>query len=109
MAIILLITGIILLIAVLGLVYRIITLIGIAKGGDENRVGFSNKVNAILFPIMFILGFGAIFWYSGVAQEYLLPEASSVHGKEIDQLFWIIMGVIFFAFFVTHVLLFFFP
>lgn len=109
MAVVLLITGLVLLVAVLGLVYRIITLISIAKGGTEKRVGLSNKINAILFPVVFILGFGSIFWYSGVAQEYLLPEAASVHGKEIDNLFWLIMGIIFFTFFVTHALLFFFP
>ncbi len=109
MTIVLLSIGLVLLVAVLGLVYRVITLVSIAKGSDRARVSTSNKVNAILFPLMFILGFGAIFWYSGIAQEYFLPEAASEHGKVTDKLFWITMGVIFFAFFVTHVLLFFFP
>lgn len=107
MIILLSIIGVVLLLAVLGLVYRVITLVSIAKGGE--KVGMSNRVNAILFPTMFVLGFGLFFWYSGIAQKYLLPEASSVHGKEIDNLFWIIMGVIFAAFFLTHILLFFFP
>ncbi len=109
MTIILLITGAVLLFAVLGLVYRIITLVGIAKGDSQKRVGSSNKLNAILFPLTFVIGFGAIFWYSGVAAEHFLPEASSVHGKETDKLFWITMAIIGFAFIATHLLLFFFP
>jgi len=109
MTAILLIAGAVLVFTVLGVVYRIITLVGIAKGDTEKRVGFSNKVNAFLFPVVFIVGFGAIFWYSGVAQEYFLPEAASEHGKATDQLFWITMAVVGAAFLVTHVLLFFFP
>ncbi|MEH0155303.1 cytochrome c oxidase subunit II [Limibacter armeniacum] len=109
MTALLVITGTILTIAVLALVYRIITLVGIAKGDSEQKVGTSNKINAILFPILFFLGFGGIFWYSGIAQEYFLPEAASIHGKETDQLFWVTMGVVFAAFMITHILLFFFP
>jgi cytochrome c oxidase subunit 2 len=106
---VLLTVGGILLLVILALVYRIFTLVGIAKGNSKNKVSTSNKVNAMLFPILFVLGFGAIFWYSGVAQKYFLPEAASEHGSEIDYLFWLTMAIIGFAFFVTHILLFWFP
>lgn len=109
MTALLVITGTILTITVFALLYRIITLVGIAKGSSKTRVGASNRVNAILFPILFIVGFASIFWYSGIAQEYFLPEASSIHGKETDRLFWITMAVIGFVFVLTHILLFFFP
>lgn len=109
MTALLIITGGILMLAVLGLMYRIITLIGIAKGESKQRVGFSNKVNAALFPLLFVFGFGLMFWYSGIAKEFFLPESASAHGAETDQLFWITMAVIFAAFLITHILLFFFP
>ncbi len=106
---VLLLVGGILLVVILALVYRIFTLVSIAKGSTKKRASTSNKVNAILFPIAFLLGFGAIFWYSGIAQKYFLPEAASAHGSEIDYLFWLTMAIIGFAFFATHVLLFWFP
>lgn len=109
MTAVLLITGGILFVAILALIYRIFTLIGIARDEDKKRAGLSNKVNAFLFPLMLVVGFIAIIWYSGIAKEYFLPEASSVHGKEIDSLFWWTMAVIGLAFVLTHILLFIFP
>lgn len=99
------------LVIVLGLVavYRILTLVSIVKYKGQEKVGRSNTVNAILFPIVFIVGFGLIYWYSGVAKEHFLPEAASVHGLETDHLFWLTMGIIFVVFVLTHILLFFFP
>ncbi|GAB4329671.1 MAG: cytochrome c oxidase subunit II [Flammeovirgaceae bacterium] len=105
----LLITGIIFVLVLLGVVYRVITLVEIAKGKSQKRVTFSNKVNAILFPIFFVLGTIAVIWYSGIAKEHFLPEAASEHGKRTDFLFWVSMAVIGIAFFLTNVLLFFFP
>lgn len=109
MTTILLITGSILLVAILGLVYRIFNLVSIAKGSTRKRTTTSNKVNAIMFPLFLVIGFGLIFWYSNEARHYFLPEAASVHGKEIDTLFWVSMAVIFAAFFITHLLLLWFP
>jgi len=108
MTAILLITGVILALTALGLIYRVFSLVSVAKGDSQKSVSLSNKVNAILFPITFVLGFAAMFWYSGIASEYFLPEASSEHGVKTDNLFWITLAVISFAFFVTNLLLFFF-
>ncbi|GAA4846996.1 cytochrome c oxidase subunit II [Algivirga pacifica] len=109
MQVLLVITGSILTVAVLGLLYRIITLVGIAKGDSQKRVGTSNKINAFLFPLVLLVGLGATAWYSGIAKEYFLPEASSIHGVKTDELFWLTMSVIGVAFLLTHLLLFFFP
>ncbi|MEN7546928.1 cytochrome c oxidase subunit II [Rapidithrix thailandica] len=98
-----------LLLAVFVLVYRIIVLVSIAKGDSEKKASTSNKINALLFPVSFVGMFGLIFWYSGIAKEDLLPEASSLHGVKTDELFWITIAVIMVAFFATHLLLFFFP
>jgi len=109
MSALLLITGTILFLTALGLIYRVFTLVSIAKDRKEKQVSLSNKVNAALFPIVFILGFGAMFYYSGEYSKYFLPEAASVHGVKTDTMFWISMAIISFAFFVTNLLLFFFP
>ncbi|AZQ62567.1 cytochrome c oxidase subunit II [Flammeovirga pectinis] len=101
-------TGIILIVAVLALVYRIINLVGIAKE-DSNKVTFSNKINGALFPILLVVGLGLIYWSYNDASQYFLPEAASLHGKETDALFNITLGVVFAAFVVTHLLLFTFP
>ncbi len=102
---------VLILVFVVGLVtiYRVFTLIAIAKKKEEYGVGKSNTVNAILFPILFVVGFGLIFWhYSDVKSEFL-PEAASLHGVDTDYMFWLTMNIIFVAFIITHALLFFFP
>jgi len=109
MTTILFITGGILALTALGLIYRVFSLVSVAKGSDRKSGGLSNKVNAALFPIVFILGFAAMFYYSGDAAQYFLPEAASEHGVKTDKLFWITLAVISFAFFATNLLLFFFP
>ena len=105
---VLLIAGVVLLVVVLGLAYRIFNLVSIAKGDSSKRVGLSNSVNAILFPIVFTVGMGLFFWYSGVASEYYLPEAASKHGVRIDFIYWVTMGVVILVFVLVNFLLFFF-
>jgi cytochrome c oxidase subunit 2 len=107
----LLITGGILFIIALALVYRIMLLVQVARGqaGKTNRVGNSNAINGLLFIAFFLVGFGLIFWYSGRAAENFLPEAASAHGVITDKLFWITTAIVFAVFFLTHVILFFAP
>ncbi|MDJ1479174.1 cytochrome c oxidase subunit II [Cytophagaceae bacterium YF14B1] len=102
------VTGLLLIVAILVTVFRVQSLISITKKADE-RVGTSNKVNAVLFPVFLVIGFGLAIWISFYSDKFLLPEASSTHGKETDNLFWITMGVIGAVFFATHILLFWFP
>ena len=109
MTAVLLITGGILALTAMALIYRVLTLASIAKGSQERKSGgLSNKINAALFPIFFVVGMGAFFWYSADASQYFLPEAASVHGKATDSMFWIAMAIISFAFFITNLLLFLF-
>ena len=107
----LIIIGALFVVLILGLIYRVLNLVGIAKGNSNNYAGetTTNKVNAILFPTFFVLLFGSIVLFSPVMSEGFLPEAASVHGKQTDSLFWLTMAVICTAFLLTHILLFFFP
>lgn len=100
--------GVVLLIMVIGMVYRIQTLISVAKGSDKKIATTSNKTNAILFMV-FLIGCGAWMVYYSVVEfdNYQLPIASE-HGVVTDRLFWITMAVTGFIFILTHILLFWF-
>ncbi len=101
--------GVLLLLSVIWMVYRIQTLVSVVKGSDRKLETTSNKVNAFLF-IVFLIGTGALMtWYSiKEFDNYQLPVASE-HGVITDELFWISMAVTGVVFLITHVLLFVFP
>lgn len=101
--------GVLLLLSIIWMVYRIQTLVSVVKGSDKKIATGSNKINAILF-VVFLLGTGFLmFWYSiKEFDNYQLPVASE-HGVITDQLFWITMAVTGIVFLITHVLLFIFP
>ncbi len=111
---VIIIIGIILILLILFMIYRVITLVDIArkkKGeGDPrfSRISSSNKVNAFLFIAFFILDGGWMAWYSYARfDEYVLPVAS-LHGHDYEGIFWITMAITMFIFIVTHILLFWF-
>lgn len=101
--------GVLLLLSIIWMVYRIQTLVSVVKGSDKKIATGSNKVNAMLF-VLFLLGSGVLmFWYSiKEFDNYQLPIASE-HGIVTDQLFWVTMAVTGVIFLITHVLLFIFP
>lgn len=101
--------GILLLLSIIWMVYRIQTLVSVVKGSDKKIATGSNKVNAILF-VLFMIGSGVLmFWYSiKEFDNYNLPVGSE-HGVITDQLFWITMAVTGVVFILTHILLFWFP
>lgn len=101
--------GVVLLLSVIWMVYRIQSLISVAKGSDKKIETTSNKVNAFLFVVFLVGTFGLMTWYSiKEFGNYQLPIAS-VHGEVTDKLFWITMAVTGFIFILTHILLFWFP
>lgn len=91
------------------LVSRMSAVVKNASGSvEEGQIGMSNRINAALFLIFFVLGLIGSVWSFLYAQQYFLPEASSPHGRRTDFLFWLSMGIITFAFVVTNALLFIF-
>ncbi len=101
--------GIVFVIVILFMIFRVQSLISVVRDSSQKRAGLSNKVNAALFPIFLVIGGIAMVWSAMEASKDFLPEASSKHGVETDYLFWVTMAVIGFAFILTHILLFFFP
>lgn len=103
---ILLAVGVVVLIAIFLLIYRIYTLVSVVRGTEKIRVSKSNKVNGILFLVFLIVFGGWFFYYSFAAYDsYQLPLASE-HGLQYEQLFWATTWVTVAVFVLTHVLLF---
>jgi cytochrome c oxidase subunit II len=101
--------GVLLLLSIIWMVYRIQTLVSVVKGSDKKIATGSNKVNAFMFVLFLVVGGALMFWYSiKEFDNYNLPVASE-HGVVTDQLFWITMAVTGIVFIITHILLFWFP
>jgi cytochrome c oxidase subunit II len=68
-----------------------------------------DKLNARLFLAFFVIGMIATFWSVRFYQPYYIQSHSaSVHGEEIDNIFWITMVVVFGVFVITNGVLFIF-
>src|SRR5262245_49659331 len=98
--------GVVLILAIVFLIFRISTLVGIAKGKKAGYVGSGNDIHGYLFLAFMVLGLGGFFWYSfAYFQDYTLPVASE-HGKLTDKLFWITMAVTVVAFSIISIVMF---
>ena len=98
--------GVILILAILYLIFRVSNLITIAKGPRDEKAGTANKVNAALFIVFMVVSFVGFFWYSiAYFDDYNLPVASD-HGKWTDTLFWITMAVTVVAFTIISAIMF---
>src|SRR5690554_1109605 len=100
--------GLVLLISIIWMVYRIQTLLSVVKGSDKKVVSGSNRINGMLMMVFLIGMGGLLFWYSiKEFDNYQLPIASE-HGVVTDGLFWITTAVTGVVFLITHILLFWF-
>ena len=76
--------GVVLILAILYMIYRVSSLVSIAKGHDDEKIGTANKVNAALFIVFMVGSLGWFFWYSfAYYDDYTLPVASE-HGAHTD-------------------------
>jgi len=103
------IVGLVLVLAIAGLLLRVTKLVEVIKSDENQRVDGANKVNAFMFPLFLVCGLGGFYWINNYAQKFYLPAAASAHGHEIDEMFWFTMAILVIAFIGTHLLLFTFP
>jgi len=100
------ILGVVLVLGILYMIFRVSNLLSIAKGTEDEKGGTANKVNAALFIVFMVGSFGWFFWYSFAEfHGYTLPVASE-HGKRTDTLFWITMAVTVVAFTIISIIMF---
>jgi cytochrome c oxidase subunit II len=100
--------GVILILYILYLIFKVGNLVSIAKGRKSERYDSANSTHAILFMVFSIGSLVAFFWYSYTFfEDYTLPLASE-HGVKIDSVFWITMAVTVIAFSIISVVMFWF-
>jgi cytochrome c oxidase subunit 2 len=100
--------GLVLIIAILVVVYRIHSLIDVARGNHKKKVSESNGMNAALLFAFLIISMILLIWYSVTRFDiYNLPVASE-HGISTDNIFWVTMAITGIVFFITQILLFYF-
>lgn len=98
--------GVVLVLVILFLIFRVSSLVGIAQGKVEEKGGTANKINAALFIVFMVGSLAWFFWYSFAHfKGYTLPVASE-HGKRTDTLFWITMAVTVVAFVIISIIMF---
>jgi cytochrome c oxidase subunit II len=98
--------GVVLVLAILYMIFRVSNLVGIAKGKKEEKVDSWNSLNAGLFMVFMVVSLGVFFWYSfAFFEDYNLPVASE-HGVVTDKLFWITMVITVVAFTIISVIMF---
>lgn len=99
--------GVVLVLAILYMIFRIGSLIGLVKG-QKGRVDSLNSLNGALFMVFSVTSIVGFLWYSIVHFDgYTLPVASD-HGKITDGLFWITMWITVFAFVIISIAMFWF-
>ena len=96
----------VLVLVVMGLLFRLQVLTSIFSGTYTRQIGRSNGVNAILLLLFLVIG-GVAFAWSLIHyhDETIIPVASE-HGAKLDSMFWLSMIIIGIAFVVTQILLF---
>lgn len=101
--------AIILTVLAVGYLVRVFELASSLKGKKSEEV--TEKDNRLMGRIMltFVVAFFLfVIWQLNSYGWRMLPEAASIHGKELDWLFNFNMGILWFVFIITHVLLFYF-
>ncbi|MDN5202842.1 cytochrome c oxidase subunit II [Fulvivirgaceae bacterium BMA10] len=103
-----LIAGVVLIVIVLGFLFRINTLVTVVKGAEKHPETKSNKINGLLMFLFMVASLILLCWYSYARfDDYTMPVASE-HGVVTDNLFWVTTAVTGFVFILTNILLFYF-
>ena len=103
------IMGIVLILAILFVLFRIQLLVDVVKGDHQKKIASGNRINGILSVLFMVSALTAFWWYSiKEFPRYNIPVASE-HGVLINNMFWITMAILLTVFMITQVLLFYFP
>lgn len=104
----LIVSGLLLILVILFMIFRIASLVSVAKGRNPEEVSPANGIQAFLFLLFMVFGLAGFFWYSYTHfDNYTLPVASE-HGVVTDRLFWITMAVTVAAFVLIFIVMFWF-
>lgn len=100
--------GVVLVLAILYMIFRIGNLMRVAKGSEEGIDEESNNLHGWLFLAFLIFSLVGFYWYSFAhIKDYELPVASE-HGVVTDNLFWLTMVIVVISFTIIFIGLFWF-
>jgi len=100
--------GVVLVLGILYLIFRITNLVGIVKPKTQEEEDASNGIHGYLFMFFTIGSLALFFWYSyAYWDDYVKPVASK-HGAITDNLFWITMVIVVLAFAIISIVMFWF-
>jgi cytochrome c oxidase subunit 2 len=100
--------GIVLILAILLVLFRIQTLVELVKGNTHKKVTKSNKINAYLLLFFIIISLLLFWWFSVKEYDHYTLPIGSEHGVWINDMFWVTMAVTLSVFLLTQILLFYF-
>src|SRR5690606_12680383 len=98
--------GVVLLLGIFFLIFRLSSLVSLASDKKEDQVTSGNSINATLFIGFMVLSLGLFFWYSFAYFDTYDPPVASDHGAWTDTLFWITMGISVVAFVIISIIMF---
>lgn len=98
--------GVVLLLGIFFLIFRLGSLVSLASDKKEDQVTSGNSINAMLFIVFMVLSLGLFFWYSFAYFDTYDPPVASEHGAWTDTLFWITMGISVAAFVIISIIMF---
>jgi len=81
--------------------------VGILKGEKKNFEQ-NNRINGFLMIVFLVLGLVGVYWCNELFRGKILGESASDHGKKIDTMLYITLGITGVVFFITQILLFWF-
>ena len=81
--------------------------VAILRGEDKTRKE-TNRINAFLLLVFLVVGLFGVWYCNETLKDKILPPETSDHGEKIDTMIWITLGITFFVFVITQVLLFWF-
>jgi cytochrome c oxidase subunit 2 len=81
--------------------------VAILRGEDRTRKE-SNRINAFMLLAFLVVGLFGVWYCNEKLKGKILPPETSDHGERIDTMIWITLGITFFVFVITQVLLFWF-
>ncbi len=99
--------GVVLVLVILFMIFRIGSLVGLVKG-EKEKVGPANGINALLLVVFMVASLIAFYWYSYVHFDKYTLKVASEHGKLTDDLFWITMTICVVAFTIIFIAMFWF-
>jgi cytochrome c oxidase subunit 2 len=98
--------GVILVLAIIYLIFRVGSLVNVAKGEDESRVEKGNGIHATLFLLFMVVSLTGFFWYSYAFFDDLSTSTCFRAWSGNDKLFWITMGITVVAFTIISIVMF---